>query len=127
MKIVNDWGQLFRMSERKYKTYIIAGSEGKDPNASEYGKFIGVISFEGIDAKPKDFLWELERLRKKMKVGDFVTYRLYQEATEVGKGKIQEELTQYGQRAFRIKTPYGEVTTVASLCELLPKKNNCKT
>lgn len=60
VKIVNSWGELYRMSDRNYLRYLRAGVDGKDPDASNFGKRIGVIAFTSIDAKPQDFKWTLD-------------------------------------------------------------------
>ena len=64
MKIVNDWGELFKMSERKYRQFLRAGAAGKEPEACKYGKCIGVVAFNSVDVKPRDYQFALDGLEK---------------------------------------------------------------
>lgn len=62
-RIVNHWGELYRLGERNYRLYLASGIEGKDPNPTDFGgKFIGVICFHSIDAKPIDYQNEMDRI-----------------------------------------------------------------
>lgn len=61
-RFVNDYGVIFRMTERNYLKYIKAsvkalraGKEALEPG--KYGKEIGTLSFTSTDAKLIDFEW----------------------------------------------------------------------
>lgn len=43
-RYVNDHGDLYRMTETRYRRYLLAGTrEDKFPDASEYGVCVGVV------------------------------------------------------------------------------------
>lgn len=59
MKIVNDCGALYRLSERRYKKYLMDGltgsADGPGPSVKEYGTYIGSIDFHSLDARREDY------------------------------------------------------------------------
>lgn len=67
MRFIDDWGQLVRMSERAFWRFLRDGAAGKNPNASDYGKTIGIVDMHTVDAKPDDFRATLASTPKRKK------------------------------------------------------------
>lgn len=40
---VNDHGELFRMTETRYRAYLLAGTQQVPPNAEDYGVCVGSV------------------------------------------------------------------------------------
>lgn len=55
MRLVNDFGDIVRMSESAYRRYLRHGAMGMPKSASDYGKVIADLSFTATDAEPEDF------------------------------------------------------------------------
>lgn len=55
MKLVNDWGSIYRLSDSAYRRFLDAGMLGKEPNARDYGTCLGSIAMSTMDAKPIDY------------------------------------------------------------------------
>lgn len=73
MKIVNDWGQLWRMSDRNYRRYLKSGinviPRGLLPSPERFGgKLIGVIAFHAIDSRPSDYQFALDMLEPEKEI-----------------------------------------------------------
>ncbi len=60
MKIVNDCGSLYRMTDRRYRKFLSDGEAGMEPNAREYGKLVGSVAFSTLDARPSDYAMQYE-------------------------------------------------------------------
>lgn len=46
---------IYRLTNRAYKQFLQAGKDGKEPNARDYGKYIGNVAFTTIDTGPDDY------------------------------------------------------------------------
>lgn len=56
MRIVNNYGELIRMSERNYKRFLQDGAAHPHTIVpADYGKMIGVIDFTCTDATKADY------------------------------------------------------------------------
>jgi len=68
MKIVDDYGELYRMSEDNYRRYLRSSADGENLSPSDFGgRLIGTIDFWTIDKKPIDYrdaLDFIERTRR---------------------------------------------------------------
>ncbi len=64
MKIIDYWGELYRISERGYVKFLRDGAADGNKGPEDFGgKLIGTIAFHAIDAKPSDFKEALEMLK----------------------------------------------------------------
>ena len=55
MRLVNDFGEIVRMSERNYLRYLKDGAEGNIQAASKYGKVLGTLSWTATDCEVQDY------------------------------------------------------------------------
>jgi hypothetical protein len=60
MRYVESFGELFKLSERKFREYIIAGAEGQEPSPRDFGKSIGVLSASTGSWNREDFQFAAE-------------------------------------------------------------------
>ncbi len=57
MKYINDYGIIYRMTNKQFRKFIEEGVKGLNPLASSYGKLVCVIDFT-VD-NTSELVWQL--------------------------------------------------------------------
>lgn len=60
MKIIDDWGELYSLSERNYRRYLREGAAGLEPDPKNYGRYLGSVAWWSIDATAKDYQAQID-------------------------------------------------------------------